>query len=183
MGGLTADCAGLVAKFVPSHVAKFSPCSQLLYSSGEIFVKRYFQFVGIYLQAFAILLPATFIFVFETTAHCGNTNADSFSVPVASFQSFSQILSAYSPSKTRAILISTLLSFVAPIYEPRSFFRHTMLFVFIFGKGNCPLRWPFPTLPPICYGHVANFMFSCHFLSSFLKIGGIPPIGGPNAPL
>ena len=101
LGGLTADCAGLVAKFVPGHVAKFSPCLQLLYSSGAIFVKRYFQFVAIYLQAFAIFLLATLIFVFETTAHCGNTTADSFSVPVASFQSFSQILAAYSPPKTR----------------------------------------------------------------------------------
>ena len=101
LGGLTADCAGLVAKFVPDHVAKFSPCLQLHYSSGAILiVKRYFQFVGIYLQAFAIFLPATFIFVFETTARCGNTTADSFSVPVASFQSFSQILVAYSPLKT-----------------------------------------------------------------------------------
>ena len=52
-------------------------------------------------MAFAIFLPATFIFVFETTAHCGNTTAGSFSVPVASFQSFSQILAAYSPPKTR----------------------------------------------------------------------------------
>ena len=100
-GGLTDNCAGLVAKFVPGHVTKFSRCLQLLYSSGAVFVKRYFQFVGIYLQAFAIFLPATFIFVFETTAHCGNTTADSFSVPVASFQSFSQILAAYSPPKTR----------------------------------------------------------------------------------
>jgi len=63
-------------------------------------------------------------------------------------------------------------------------FKTYHAFCFYFWQGQTalcagpsrPFRQFFMAMPPI-------LCFPVIFLSSFLKIGGIPPIGGPNAPL
>ena len=131
-----------------------------------------------------------------TSARCANLPPNHLVWLLPVFSSSANFLTAQAYPKTRPVCICTRYKLFNECY----FFQHynrlystnswasaifipTMIFL-IFGKDSYACCTYALTLPPMFWWPCRQFFSSpVNFLPSFLKIGGNPPIGGPNAPL